>query len=102
MKQMPYKTPDGFFELSRMRNRAAVHRAAAGSATKRHKAGARWAISIAATTACLAIGIIGYWQMNENGDTMAQLIAQMEHAPEDVIYEMSADEVYYPEDINLL
>lgn len=88
--------------MSRMRNRAAVHRAAAENEPKRRTTAVRWVISIAATAACLTIGIIGYWQMNGSSDPMAQLIAQMEHAPEDVIYEMSADEVYYPEDINLL
>ncbi len=99
---MPYKVPDGFMELSRMRNRAAVHRAAAERTKHKRSTGVRWAMSIAATAACLAIGIVGYQQFDSRNDELTRFIAQIQYAPDDMMDEMAADAVEYPEDINLL
>ncbi len=99
---MPYKVPDGFMEMSRMRNHAAVHRAAAEQTKHKRSAGVRWAMSIAATAVCLAIGIVGYQRFDSRNDELTRFIAQIQYAPDDVMDEMAADAVEYPEDINLL
>lgn len=102
MKQMPYKVPDGFMEMSRMRNRAAIHRAAAEQGRSAHSKGLRWAVSIAATVACLVVGIVGYLRFDGRSDEMAKLVTQMQYASADILCDMASDYDYYPEDVSLL
>ena len=102
MKQMPYKVPDGFMEMSRMRNRAAIYRAATEQTKHKRNAGVRWAMSIVAMAACLIIGIIGYMKFDRNADEMVQLVAQMQNASADILCDMASDYVYYSEDVSLL
>lgn len=101
MKQMPYRIPDGFFEKSKSANRVAIRRAESESGSGRRIS--RWTVSLAATAACLAICIAAYSGLLPGGDSeFDELIAQMENAPDELIYEMSSDAVEYPEDINYL
>lgn len=102
MKQMPYKVPEGFMKMSRMRNRAAVHRAAATQKEHARNVGLRWAMTIAATAVCLIVGIVGYQRLDGNDDEMKQLVAQMQNAPADILCDMASDYVYYSEDVSLL
>ena len=102
MKQMPYKVPDGFMEMSRMRNRAAIHRAAATQKEHARNAGLRWAMTIAATAACLVVGIAGYQRLDSRSNEMARLVAQMQYASADILCDMASDYDYYPEDVTLL
>ena len=102
MKQMPYKVPEGFMEMSRMRNRAAIHRVAAEQGRSAHSKGLRWAVSIATTAACMIVGIVGYQRLGGNNDEMKQLVAQMQNAPADILCDMASDYVYYSEDVSLL
>ena len=99
---MPYKVPDEFMEMSRMRNRAAMHRAAAEQTRHKRSAGVRWAMSIAATAACLAVGVIGYVRLERNNDKMSQLVTQMQYASTDILCDMASDYDYYHEDVSLL
>ena len=86
MKQMPYRVPDGFMELSKMRNKAAV----------------RWGVSVAAAVCCLVVGIVVYQRFENQNDEMAQLVAQMKSAPDEVMEEMAAGAIEYAEDVNYL
>ena len=92
--------PDGFIEESKMANRAAIRCAKVGA--HRGKRVSRWAVSIAATAACLAICVAAYSELWHHRTEFDDLIAQMESASDDLIYEMSSDAVEYPEDINFL
>lgn len=102
MKQMPYRVPDGFMELSKMRNKAAVRRADAARKEKRESAAVRWGVSAAAAVCCLVVGIVGYQRFENQNDGMAQLVAQMKSAPDEVMEEMAADAIEYAEDVNYL
>lgn len=102
MKQMPYRVPDGFMELSKMRNKAAVRRANAERKEKRAAAAVRWGVSVAAAVACLVVGIVGYQRIENQNDEMAQLVAQMKSAPDEVMEEMAADAIEYADDVNYL
>lgn len=102
MKQMPYRVPDGFMELSKMRNKAAVRRAEAERKERRQLVLVRWGVSIAATAACLVVGVVGYQRFEKQNDEMAQLVAQMKSAPDEVMEEMAAGAIEYAEDVNFL
>lgn len=102
MKQMPYIVPDGFMELSKMRNKAAVRRADAERKEKRESAAVRWGVWAAAAVCCLVVGIVGYQRFENQNDEMAQLVAQMKSAPDEVMEEMAADAIEYPDDVNYL
>lgn len=101
MKQMPYRTPEGFMEESKAANRAAIRAAA----NRRVHGGARiskWVASAAATAACLAVCALAYSEFGRSDSEFDKLIAQMECASDEIIYEMSSDALEYPEDINYL
>lgn len=100
MKQMPYKIPDGFFEESKAANRAAI-RSVENARIRPARRILRWSVSAAATAACLAIGLIAYSESGHRTE-FDNLIAELENASDELIYEMSSDMVEYPEDINLL
>lgn len=101
MKQMPYKIPDDFFEKSKSANRAAIRMTKSGTGSGRKIS--QWAVSLAATAACFAICIAAYSGLMHGGDSeFDELIAQMENASDELIYEISSDAVEYPEDINYL
>lgn len=102
MKQMPYRVPDGFMELSKMRNKAAVRRAESARKEKRESAAVRWSVSLVAMAACMVVGIIGYQRFENQNDEMAQLVAQMKSAPDEVMEEMAAGAIEYAEDVNYL
>lgn len=102
MKQMPYRVPDGFMELSKMRNKAAVRRADAACKGKRESALVRWCVSVAAAACCLVVGIVGYQQFENQNNEMTQLVAQMKSAPDEVMEEMAADAIEYADDVNYL
>lgn len=101
MKQMPYRIPDGFIEESKAENRAAI-RAAANRKVRRGARISKWAASVAATAACLAICAFVYSEFDRSDSEFDKLIAQMESASNEIIYEMSSDALEYPEDINYL
>lgn len=98
MKQMPYRVPDGFIEMSKIRNRAAVRRAATGR--ERLGKAVRWAVPAFATLV-VAICAVIYFEPEHDRD-MKRLMAQMETASDDVIYEMSLEVVDYAEDLSQL
>lgn len=101
MKQMPYNIPDGFFEKSKSANRAAIRMAESKTGSGRKIS--QWAVSLAATAACFAICIAAYSGLLHGGDSeLDELIAQMEKASDELIYEISSDAIEYPEDINYL
>lgn len=102
MKQMPYRVPDGFMELSKMRNKAAVRRAESARKEKRESAAVRWSVSLVAMATCMVVGIIGYQRFENQNDEMAQLVAQMKSAPDEVMEEMAAGAIEYAEDVNYL
>jgi len=99
MKQMPYRIPDGFFEKSKAANRAAIRMRNVGMRTDKRVS--HWAVSIAAAAACLAVCIFAYSELG-NRTEFDDLIAQMQNASDELIYEISSDAVEYPEDINSL
>lgn len=101
MKQMPYRIPEGFIEESKTENRAAI-RAAANRRIRRGARISKWAASVAATAACLAIFAVAYSEFGRGDSEFDKLIAQMESASNEIIYEMSSDALEYPEDINYL
>lgn len=98
MKQMPYGIPDGFIEMSKIRNRAAVRRAAAGK--KRIRAAVRWAVPAMATLALVVAGAVVYVGRDDRDD-MKRLMAQMRTAPDEVVYDMSVEAVDYADDWSL-
>lgn len=98
MKQMPYRVPDGFVEMSKIRNRAAVRRAARGK--ERLVRAVRWAVPAFATLAMAVCAVI-YFEPKRDRD-MERLMAQMKTAPDEVIYEMSVEVVDYAEDLSQL
>lgn len=102
MKQMPYRVPDGFMELSKMRNKAAVRRAESARKERRQLVLVRWSVSLVAMAACMVVGIIGYQRFENQNDEMAQLVAQMKSAPDEVMEEMAAGAIEYAEDVNYL
>ena len=101
MKQMPYNIPDGFFEKSKVANRNAIRKS--GTAVGVGKKISQLAVSTAAAAACLAICAVAYSDMLRHEDSeFDKLIAQMESASDELIYEISSDAIEYPEDINYI
>ncbi len=100
MKHMPYRIPDGFFEKSKTANRAAIRMRNGGMRTDKRVS--HWAVSIAAAAACLTVCIFAYSEFGNHHTEFDDLIAQMQNASDELIYEISSDAVEYPEDINSL
>ena len=104
MKKMPYRLPEGAMEEMKIRSRAAVRRADAERTA--HRRERRWVVSLAAAAVCLLVAIVGF--MRFDGDALSdspyydELMSMMDDAPAEVIYEMTADVVWYGGDTNQL
>lgn len=105
MKQMPYKIEAGAIERAKYRAKMAIREAAHPMERPSHSVMWRW-VSAVAVVAVVVVGVIGLVKFyNENlhyNSPMEELIAEMQSAPDEVIYDWAADEIYYVDDANSL
>ena len=105
MKQMPYKIEEGAIEQAKYRAKMAVREAAHPAEPRSHKVQWRW-VSAIAVAAVVVVGVFGVVKFGDKlfhkPTPMEQLIAQMQTASDDIIYELSADGGYYLEEENIL
>lgn len=98
MKSMPYRLEDGAMERMKIRACAAVR----GQQAKSNKGARvlRWSLSFAVAVV-LCFVVLGYMELTEPTyyEQFMELVAE---APEDALYELSADMVEYAEDMTLL
>ena len=105
MKKMPYKIEEGAIERAKYRAKMAVREAAHPTERHPHKVQWRWAGAMA-VVAVIAVGVIGfvkyYDYVSKPISPMEELIAEMQSAPDDIIYDFSVDSGYYLEEENQL
>ena len=105
MKQMPYKIEEGAIERAKYRAKMAVREAAHPTENVSHRVPWRWA-SVAVAVVVVAIGVFGLAKFGDEifrkQTPMERLIAEMQTASNDVIYELEADYAYYLEEENRL
>lgn len=98
MKRMPYKIEEGAVERAKFRAKMAVREVAQSEVKQpqNRRVVLRWALSgVAATVATVAV--VAMAMRHDAPSPMEQLIAEMNSASEEIIYEQMADIVYYAE-----
>lgn len=105
MKQMPFKIEEGAVEQAKYRAKMAVREATHPTEHISHRVQWRWASAIAAV-AVVVVGVFGVVKFSDTlfhkQTPMEQLIAQMQNASDDIIYDFSMDVGYYLEEENQL
>lgn len=105
MKQMPYKIEEGAIERAKYRAKMAVREVAHPKEKAPHRVQWRWASAVA-VAAVVAVGVFGFVQFGDNilhkPTPMEALIAEMQSASDDIIYDMAVDGGYYLEEENRL
>ena len=104
MKQMPYKVEEGAIERAKYRAKMAVREAAHPTEHRSHKVQWRWASAVA-MAAVVVVGVfcfVKFYDTPIKQTPMEKLIAEMQTASDDVIYELAADYAYYLEEENQL
>lgn len=105
MKKMPYRVEEGAIEQAKYRAKMAVREVAHPTEHHSHKVQWRWASAVA-VAAVIAVGVIGfvkyYDQIVKPTSPMEELIAEMQSASDDIIYDLSVDSGYYLEEENQL
>ncbi len=105
MKQMPFKVENGAVERAKYRAKMAVREVANPAEQHPHRVQWRW-ISVVAVAAVLTVGVFAFVKVFENRfhstTPMEQLIAEMNSASDDIIYDLSVDSGYYLEEENEL
>ena len=105
MKQMPYKMEEGTIERAKYRAKMAVREAAHPISHHANKVQWRWASAVA-MVAVVVVGVIGFVKYVEASrkplSPMEELIAQMQTASDDIVYDLSVDSGYYLEEENRL
>ena len=105
MKQMPYRVENGAIEQAKYRAKMAVREAAHPTEQTPHRVQWRW-ISAIAVAAVVAVGVFGFVQYGDSifrkPTPMEELIAEMQSASDDIIYDMSVDSGYYLDEDNRL
>lgn len=102
---MPYKLREGAIEQAKYRAKLAVREAAHPAKHSSRNVQWRWASALA-VAAVVVVGVIGFVKHYDDVvkpmSPMEELIAEMKSAPDDVIYDWSADMNYYVEDVSSL
>ena len=105
MKQMPYRIEEGAVERAKYRAKMAVREIAHPKEETPHRVQWRWASAVA-VAAVVAVGVFGFVQFGDNilhkPTPMEALIAEMQSASDDIIYDMAVDGGYYLEEENRL
>ena len=105
MKQMPYKIEEGAIEQAKYRAKMAVRDAAHPTEHRSHKVQWRWASAIA-VAAVVVVGVFGIVKFGDKlfdePTPMEELIAEMQSASDDIVYDMTVDGGYYLEEENRL
>ena len=105
MKQMPYRIEEGAVEQAKYRAKMAVREVAHPTEQTSHRVQWRWASAIA-VAAVVAVGVFGFVQFGDSilhkPTPMEALIAEMQSASDDIIYDMAVDGGYYLEEENRL
>lgn len=104
MRQMPYKIEEGAIERAKYRAKMAVREAAHPTEHRLRKVQWRWASAVA-MVAVIAVGVfcfVKYYDASSKQSPMDKLVAEMQTASDDVIYELAADYAYYLEEENRL
>ena len=104
MKQMPFKVEEGAIERAKYRAKMAVREAAHPIEHRSHKVQWRWASAVA-MVAVVAVGVfcfVKFYDTPIKQTPMEKLIAEMQTASDEVIYELAADYAYYLEEENQL
>ena len=98
---MPYKIDDSAIEQAKYRAKMAIREIA--HPAKQHRTyflNKRWISAIAATI--VIGGIFGFVKFNHKATPhttpIEQLISEMQTAPDDIIYDLLADNTYYIEE----
>ena len=101
MKKMPYKVEEGAIERAKYLAKMAVREAAYPTERHSHKVQWRWASAVA-VAAVVVVGIIGfakhYDEIFKPISPMEELIAEMQNASDEIIYDLSVDSGYYLEE----
>ena len=98
-KTMPYRMEEGAMERVLTRAHAAVHKAKCEEAhSNRMRMIWGWATAASVALVMLVAGLYG----GGESTPYEELLAQMELAPNDVLYDMSVEFVEYESDITLL
>ena len=102
---MPYKMEEGTIERAKYRAKMAVREAAHPISHHANKVQWRWASAVA-VAAVVVVGVIGfvkyYDQIVKPTSPMEELIAEMQTASDEIIYDLSVDSGYYLEEENQL
>ena len=104
MKQMPFKVEEGAIERAKYRAKMAVREAAHPTERTSHKVQWRWASAVA-MAAVVVVGVfcfVKFYEAPSRLTPMEKLIAEMQTASDEVIYEIAADYAYYLEEENQL
>ncbi len=105
MKKMPYRVEEGAIEHAKYLAKMAVREAAHPTERHTHKVQWRWA-SAMAVAAVIVVGIIGFVKYYDDifkpMSPMEELIAEMNSASDEIIYDLSVDSGYYLEEENQL
>lgn len=102
---MPYKVEEGAIARAKYSAKMAVREAAHPVELHSHRVQWRWAgmVAVAAVIVVGVIGLVKFYDENLHYDSpMEELIAEMQSAPDEVICDWAADEIYYMDDTNSL
>ncbi len=102
---MPYRVEEGAIEHAKYLAKMAVREAAHPTERLSHKVQWRWASAVA-VAAVIVVGVIGFVKYYDDifrpMSPMEELIAEMQSASDDIIYDLSVDCGYYLEEENQL
>ena len=101
MKKMPYRVAEGAIERAKYRAKMAVREAAHPTEQMPRRVQWRWATAVFAM-AVVVIGVVSfvkyYDYISKPLSPMEELIAEMQNASDDIIYDLSVDSGYYLEE----
>ncbi len=103
IKEMPYRIEEGAIERAKYRTKMAVREIA--NPTEHHLRTTQWRWVSAVAVAMVVVGVVGLVKFHYEKrylSPMEELIAEMQTAPDDVIYDLSLEDGYYLEEENQL
>ena len=99
-KRMPYKIEEGAIEQAKYRAKMAVREVAHPTKVSTHRVVWRWAVACGVALIVVGIGqfMRNDYSLSRKQTPMERLLAEMQSASDDIIYDLAIDSDYYQDE----